>query len=673
MIRSFLRRAFGMSAVTSRRRRISVRPSVAMELLEVRSLLSGITMLGGSGRLIYSGTAADESLTVSFAAGEYTFTAGAAETITVGTNISDLDPAANVVRFSAAASETAAGVAISSLEINTAGGTDTVAINSIRSATERLEVSNSGAGDTVTVGGDLGSAGSRIGGTVILRGTAISLGGDIFTNNQAVTLDAPATLTADVQIDAGTGSVALNGAVDGTFDLDVIGGFLDLNQADIGATTALRNFSATGANSQVLGVRVTTDVDIRSNIYSVQGALTSTGGSGVATIAPRDAASNLTLSFGTVANPISNDFSGFTQVAVGDTTTGTLTINNDGIDGIGSGVGSGPAGNLDVGAPLTLTGASVVVTESINNGTNSIQIFADSVNFSGQGSPRGTGAVDITKLNAGGTLNLAGIGNRYWGLAPVTVNAAGATANFVGAVGAQTSQLNVTADVINLTHFTAIVATGTVTLNATTVNLNGGIQAGGTVQINGNLVLSGTTTFLIGGGGNLSVTGTTTANNQRITIRGAGGVAIGTISLGDVVGANLFRIDSSGAATAGTVNLNDLSALDIIVRGNVLTTDGTVTATGGNVFLAGNLTLNGNTSLSKTSGSSLHYVRVVGTINGAFDLNINSGNGVTVLTAGIGGVTPLNSATISSGGLNFLTVPIVVTNGFTWTVGTNGN
>jgi hypothetical protein len=655
------------------KRRKMKRSRLALEPLENRRLLASITLLSGTGRLIYSGTAADESLQVSFAAGEYTFTAGAEETISLGTNIVDLNPAANIVRFNAANAETSAGVPISSLEINTAAGTDTVTVNSIRSATERLDISNSGAGDAVTIGGDLGSAGSRLGGTVTLRGTSINLGGDIFTNNRAITLDAPVLLTGDATVDAGTSSVTANSTIDGTFDLDVVGGFLDLNQANIGANTALANFSATGANSQILGVRVTTDVDIDSNIYSVQGALTSTGGTGTATISPRDPGGNLTLAFGTVASPILNDFSGFAQVAIGDATTGTLTINNDGIDGIGSGVGSGPAGNLDVGAPLTLTAASVVVTESINNGANPIQIISDSVNFSGQGSPRGTGAIGVTKLNAGGTLSLTGIGNRYWGLAPITVNAAGATANFVGAIGAQTSQLNVTADVINMTHFTAVVATGTVTLNATTVNLNGGIHAGGTVQINGNLVLSGTTTFLVGTGGDLTVTGQTTANNHRVTIRSRDGVAIGAVSLGNVVGANLFKIDSSGASTAGTVNLNGLSALDVAIRALAVTTNGTVTATGGNVFIAGNLTLNGHTTLAKTSASSLHYVRVEGTINGAFDLSVNAGNGVAVFTAGIGGVTPLNTMTVISRGINFLTVPILVTNDFSWTVGTNGN
>lgn len=654
MFRSRLRQFIGRP-VSSRRNRAVFRSTATLESLEDRALPSALSMFGTS--VFYQpDAAATDDLTVSFnpGTGNYTFSVAATSaplTASAGLAGSDLNPDPRIVEFNAAAS------GLTSITIDSGEAADVVRINSWRTGNEGVLV-RAGAG-SVTVGGSLGTTGDRIGGTVSITGASINLGAGIFTTNTTVTLNGPVTLTANADIDAGSGTVQIQNTIDGAFDLKIVGGFLDIDQAAVGSGTPLANYSATGNILATRSIATTGNVTLQSNTYILQGPIS---GGATMSLTQRTPGNNVILTFGSPSNPILGDFSGFTSVLLGDSSTGTLNINNDGIDGIGSGAGAGPDGNVDFGAPTTITANSVNISESINNLTHSVDIVTNSLAFGGQGSLLGSGAFGVTKLTVGsGTLNINSFfSRRHWGTAAATINAPGAAINVSGDVGANLTTLTMNAATITFNRFTAVTSQGNMTLTGNVTAGGGLFSQTGNIQVNGNLTLNIGATFLVGAGGSFTVTGSTAGNGNRMTIRGFG--SINAVSLGSVTNVGAFQIDAIGT---NTVNLASVQANNIVVRGTTINTNGTIQSTSGSLHLIGSVVLVGNTQLVYSGTSLNQQVRVDGTISSSTNQNltVNSGNGRLNLNGAVNGVGDM---TIVTKAIQFVTAPITVTGNFNW-------
>ena len=663
MLRKLMNKIFGNSIRTRRR------PTRCSEHLEDRVLLtSNLNFVAAQQRIVLGGGAEVNNYTVAFDGTNYiiTDTSGAAVN-PIG--IVDLDGAANSVTFDPAA------LTFNRFEINGNAGDDTLDINSFRAGAEGITVFNdAGEGaDTINVNADIGSAGSRVSGNqVVLRAETVNLGASIFTSNLAATVEGvnALNLTTDATIDAGSGTVTVQGPVDGAQTLTLLGGTVIVS-GTVGGVTPVTGLVATGSTSVTTNdVTATGAITIQTDNYIPLGTL---NGSGTA---------DLTISRNTAGTQSFNADSfpfvapGFNSVTIGSALTTTLTITSDGDNNPGTGA-------FGFDADLTLIGGTISLNDHLNQGTHSLTLRADTtLNFNGITGATGTGTVNIEKLNAGGTLTVNGklgvpTSPNFWGAAPLVISGPGSTVTFTNGVGSAFASINATADTLNFNHSSALTAQGDITLTGN-VNLNGGITSfNGNVIVLGSLNLTGNTLFKAGVGGIIGVQNDVTANGFNMLFRGNGG-ALGFVQInGDVIGAGQFRVDSSGASTADQIILNDVSATDIVLRAATLTHFfGDITSSGsinivGPVFLTApgpNATVN-----ITNGGLATHLMQFSGTINGGNTLNINSGLARTTFTGAIGGTDPLANLTVNSGGLNTITQPITVTGDVIWTVGTDGN
>ena len=215
LFRNRLRRLMGAAVGTKRRHRSGRRRNsqVVFESLESRVLLSNVNLIpAAGGQLFYSGSAAANTLTISYdsALTRYTFADSEAIAAIGGLAGFDLDPSANTLMF-----DVTAVAAFNRMTLNPAGGDDNVTVSSFRPGVEGFEMQDAaGQGtDSLTINGNIGNAGSRTTRPVTLRGETINVGAGIFTANQTVSVTnlAPAvgnlTLTGNVTLDAGAGSV----------------------------------------------------------------------------------------------------------------------------------------------------------------------------------------------------------------------------------------------------------------------------------------------------------------------------------------------------------------------------------------------------------------------------------------------------------------------------------
>ncbi|MCA9079288.1 MAG: hypothetical protein KDA58_01965 [Planctomycetaceae bacterium] len=645
------------------------RSAVRSELLEDRTLLSNLNLINASGtvndRIVLGGGAEVNNFVVSYnpGTGVYRFedTSGTAINAIGGLAGLDTNPAANIVEFHA---PTAEGVTdFVRIEINPNAGDDTVIINGFRAGDEGLVIHDdaSEGNDTVTINGDIGSAGSRVSGNnVLINGETINFSGSVFTDNLDVSVRSGAggiNIAGSPHIDVGTGTVTFEGTVDGAGDLGVVGDFIDFLDV-VGGTTPLNSLTATGATVRTQDA-VTVDggdMIFQADLYIPQGNLNGTADLVIRrnTAGPR----NITTTSFNFIQP------GFNSVTIGSSLTTTLSLGDDGNDDL-------LTGSLDVGAPLILIGQDIVIGDSIQQGTHTVTFRPEnSINFSGVGGAVGTGDSFIEKQTMGGTLTVVANTGSSWGNNHLSLSAPGATVTFEREVGPNFGAFSATADTLNFNFISAVVAQGDVTLNANTINLNGGIfSTAGSVDVTGNLNLAGNILFRVAGGQSVSVVGDVTGGGN-VLVRGVGG-AIDTVTFnGNVnIGGN-FQIDSSGGSTAANVDLASVSASNIVVRGLDIDLLGGAIASTSNVQLIGPVDVVGTTSIA-SGGAADQYVQLTGAVTSAgADLTVNSGGGRTQFGAA---VTGLNNLTVTSGGTNFIIAPINIAGNIQWTVGVNGN
>ncbi|MBL7859819.1 MAG: autotransporter-associated beta strand repeat-containing protein, partial [Cyclobacteriaceae bacterium] len=523
---------------------------------------------------------------------------------------------------------------VSNLTINNPGGT--VSLTTTTSVTNQLTVPQgtfSLAGNNITSVGALNMTGSTISG-----GGTITLAGDVTTNAAGT----PATISANIDVGGGTRTffvddtaavpdLNISGIISGTGGIIKEGiGSMNLSNAANGysgsttANTGILRINAGGGaipNSSALVINSTLDLNGNNEIA---GSLAGTGTvrSGVA--------GTLTLTVG--GDNTSTTFSGVIQngsaTSIGITKNGTgaftlsgantysgITllsggaININSATALGTGTFTIAGGNIDntSGGPITLTNNnlqnwnsnfSFLGSNPLNLGTGAVtlnanrQVTTDASTLTVGGVIGG--AFRLTKAGAG-ELALNGA-NTYSG---TTLNAGILSINNTNALGNVGSAFIINGGSIDNT------TGGTVTTASYPQNWNGDFTFIGTQSLRlgaGNVTL----------GGNRLVT----TNANTLTVGGviAGGFSLAKAGAGalSLSGANTF----SGGTTlnAGTLNINDASALGAV---------------------GGTFTINGGT-IDNTSGGAITTVNYPQTWGGDFSFtgtnNLNLGTGAVSLS-----------------------------------------
>ncbi|MEQ9411987.1 MAG: hypothetical protein RIK87_30025 [Fuerstiella sp.] len=525
--------------------------------------------------------------------------------------------------------------------------------------------------------------GVQLTGTVTVSGASVVVtsGGDTGENVLVTgSIDAAVADTTALTLDGGNfGNSEVTGAV--------------------GTGTRLQSLTVRGDTVTTQAVNVNTDLTARGGNIRLQGTVTGSG-SGTATFAP--AVAGRTLDFFNnpthtrvgvntriTTNTLSNIAVGaFGKFQFGDSATGIVRVHPNTDNSIATGA-------MNLTTDTEFEGGAIIVSEDIQQNANTLTFETD--NLAIYRVAAGTGDVVINKLTAGGTLELRGnlAAKTTWGNNAITINALGATVNAPAAgaalpvlglgtdqpqvnLGGPNASLTINADTLNALASSAVVSSGLLALNVDTLNLVGGVQTAGagTVTMGNagaavNNVGGGPLSVLLRTGSDLSLANYD-GNGGSLAIRGVGG-ELGTVTIASTTDTGLFSVGTSGGNDAATLNLGNIQAASIAARGNAINLNGIVDATAGNASLIGNVTLTGDSQLLNTSGSATSQVRVEGTIDGAFDLIVNAGNGGVVFTQTIGGGTALDNMTVTSGGISYLTVAITVSNDFSWTIGTVGN
>lgn len=446
----------------------------------------------------------------------------------------------------------------------------------------------------------------------------------------------------------------------------------------IGGTTAILSLRANGSVVTLRDVFVTTgNILLEGGEIALLGDLNGSGGANSVVFAPN--ATNGTLEvYNTATSPSSgnmtidkSDLSRVTgtieKMVFGSNSTGNVTFFPDADPLL-------TTGSLSLTRNVEFRGNTVTLNESIDQNSFMVDCFANTLNVN---QPIvDVGAVTFTKLSPGGTFVVNGnFGQAGWGANDLAVN------NLTGAVtmnghfgGLNVATVTVNAVTLNtVSQNSAIEANGDVTLNVTTLNENGGVYSTtGNVFIGGNVVsTAGPLTFLVPAGKDFTINGSVTAAGN-ISIRGRN-AAIANVNInGNVVTTGTFNIDSSGAQTATNVNIDGVSASGIVMRGVNIGLGGNLTATAGSVHVLGATTLQANVVMT-SSGLGTHFVRIDGAINGAFNLESQSGLGITHFVGEIGGVTPLANMLVRAGRYNFIYQNIMVTGTFDWQSGDTAN
>jgi len=654
-------------------RRSSRRGCSSPESLEIRALLvTNLNLIDAAGvvndRISFTGGNEVNNYVISYNSGTdvYRFedTTGTAINVIGGLTGLDTNPSASIVEFSAAAAEAVTNFV--SIQINAGGGDDSITINSIRNGDEGISVADAAGTDTLTINGNIGTAGSRVtGSNVVLRAENVNLQGGIFATGVAVTIGgtATATLTGSFEVDSTGATVTFENALNGAQSLKVTGGTLFIN-GSVGNVTPLTNLELTGSalvRTQVVTVN-TGNLIVQADTYQPQNTV-----SGTANLVLRRNTAG-TQSFNADYAPLNSG--NWSSVTLGSALTTTLTIASDGDPSVAT-------GSMSVFGNLNLVGLNILVQDSIQQGANQVTFIAENnLTFStGVGAAVGTGNVNVNKLTPGGTLTVNGRlggGTRPWGNNAVFVNALGSTVLFNDAVGSTMTSLTAVADNLIFDGAAAVTAQGNVTLIANTITLDAGaFSVTGDVLIQGNLILAGNNLLRVSAGQDVTVTGTVTANGRNLIVRSSGG-AINQISFnGNVNGAGSFLIDSSGVNTAANVSLAGVSGTSILVRAANIEVQGDLTS-GGNVQLVGAIDITGTRTIT-SGGLATNSVRFDGLLEsntaGTDTLIVQAGLGTVVFGQDVGGVRALSSLAVNASANNTLSRNITVENNFLWNNG----
>lgn len=546
--------------------------------------------------------------------------------------------------------------------------TMTVANDIVLTSSGELSATN---GVTATMTGLISGAGQLViggSGTVVLN-HAVS---NTFSGGVQIT-NGTLQISADGQLGDAAGTIDFNAGVGDRATLAVetaAGAFssardITLSGAESGQievlSTGLATFSGNITGTGALDISGTGDAVLSGTIDNEGGLSVSSSGdvtiSGLMT-----GEGGLSISGGAISTTtLSNNANTFTgNVTV---TSGTLAVSNDGqlgdaandivfnaavgavgtlvIDGavpfvtardINFGAADAGDGRITVTGTATHNGLLVGVNDLFKAGAGTLILTGNNVGFTG-GFTISAGTLEVTQVGA--------LGGDAQG---VTFAGVDVTLAFTLGAGAFTS-----------TEDFLLQDSATITSDATSLRLEGGISGGGSV-----LTLDGLTNYTLAG----PITGSLGMNLSAGTVTFDLAPAI-TSTINGVLSGSGFTLDGGGTLVLGGTNafVGDVR----IVSGTLdINSVGALGAAGNNIeFVAGGTgTINLGTSLTAANTIELNA-----------DANITIEGGVTATLSGVisgaGALTVGGTGTVVLGGANTLTGNVVI-NRATVQVGTNG-
>ena len=673
-------------------------PRLNAESLEVRTLLSSVSVVGAEARVMGT-NAENNNFTIDYndTADEYTITDTNAITA-VGANVTQVN--ANTV--------TVDGGALSNrILVRTFAGTNSVAVNANGGAdfgNEGLRINDDAGTESILIGdGGVAVAGPTTianRGQIVLLGDTIELDGDLTTFDQAIRVGNTATgstvtITGDVDVmgNGVLGQVAFDSEiVDNGGQLRAEGENVFFNESiTIERVDAIAsNLVTLDGDLTLVGGGVRTAVFVGDTQVDVSGAIT--GGDFVslesADIRVDDVETERilfrggTIDFGGTVAPVTagTGLATFQSRVPGETVSvfNLATAPNDldamnvdltdlaevasfGLIQFGGMQSDGSqttevefVGDLDNGTRLLLPGDVQVVAETITLGEGidtgvagtsdyTIDLIAMTIDTANNRPFSGDGEVGVLALSMGiggdGTVTVNG---RFVGRGGTTVPdlvLAGGEVTFAGEVGSFASVTS-TAGTLNLDHFTALTSEGDITLNSV-VNSDGGLFADGNILVDGDLNLTGDQ-LLMGrtAGVDITVTGDVIGNGFDFQARGRS-ADVGTISLGDVTNVGRFSILRATDANLGTVQSNGAaSGSDVQVRvANNLSIGGDITAPDTIDLRFATADLDGGNRTIAVSGDQTDRIQLIGDLVGTETLTVDIDAGSFVRVGADGGVT----------------------------------
>ncbi|MBK1987517.1 CHAT domain-containing protein, partial [Sphaerospermopsis aphanizomenoides BCCUSP55] len=515
--------------------------------------------------------------------------------------------------------------------------------------------------------------------SITLAANTTNLNADITTNNRDINISKDVLLGNNVNLNSGSGTIALNGKVDGNQDLNITAG--DLNFGDeIGSIAKLNNLniSNTGITTIPKNIATTGNIIFNGRLTLTEGgaklfttdngnisfANTVDGNSDLTTTA-----NNGTVSFNDVVggttklNSLTSNATQ-TQIENNISTTGNINITSNLIKLTGTTTQelNSESGNITVNSPLELTGggAKLFTTDNGNisfantvDGDSDLTTTANNGTVSFNDVVGGTTKLNSLTSNASQTQvgnNISTTGNiTFHGLVNLTGNniafdSENENITFNSTINGLTTDLNLSAVTGNLT-LGDVVNVNSLTTTAANTNIANNIITTGIQTYNGGVTLTGNNPKTFNStNNNINFTSTINGLNTDLNLS----AVTGNLTLGDAVNVN------SLTTTAANTNI-----------ANNITTTGIQTYNGG-------VTLTGNNP--KTFNSTNNEINFTSTINGlTTDLNLNAGTGNLTL----GDAVNVNSLTTTAANTNIAnnitTTGIQTYNGGVTLTGTNSN
>jgi autotransporter-associated beta strand protein/T5SS/PEP-CTERM-associated repeat protein len=485
---------------------------------------------------------------------------------------------------------------------------------------------NSYNGGTKLNGGTLavaanGALGASSGGLTFAGGTLEATSS--FSTARAVTIngsgtfsvDSGATLSVSSPL-AGSGTLAKTGT--GTLSLTGAGSSVNVLNVNAGSL-------AFGGGSLTLTSNANNTIYLNVGGGSAT-ALTVSGG---AVVSSTGAGSNagVAIDAGAVVTGTGSQLKSVDELAVGNTTVGSLTVQNSGFCGV-------PSSFLVAGNWTGSSGAVFVET----GGT-----VTTAVTLIGSGT------------SATGSLNVAGAGSQLAALYYVSIGEGGSGTAVVQSAGAVTSQITTVANNPGSTGSVTVTDPGSTWTNSTNTYFGGNGASppapGGTATLtvaNGGSYVTGGTFYILRSDGTINVNGGTLSVGSFSV---ASGVTPNlTLSDGTAGPALTIGIDNSSSTwsfpfadgPAGPATINKTGTGTLTLTGHLTNTGGYM-ASQGIIDFNGALVQPGTGTLAAAAGATMQYdngARVFGGFLAGPGTHIVNGATFT-------GVTSFNSATIS--------------------------
>ncbi|MCC1496990.1 hypothetical protein, partial [Alcanivorax sp. 1008] len=581
--------------------------------------------------------------------------------------------------------------------------TGDVTLNDVALAGITLDTLEADSNVIITAGGDTAitnDAALNLEGTVTGSLDATATTGGITDSNTLIV-----TVSADFNAQAG---IVLSDLQATDIAADTASGAIDITNDSAAATTVTSltttgadiSFTQTGAGVPTF-TTVTTDgvgtISLTADAgLSVDGAVSTAGGD---------------ITINADSDGIATGSGLFTLAATGsiDTAGGNLTVTGADFDflagssmTVGAGVfdlifsrpGSLCLGNA-AGCQINLDNTDLQVLTNttddleLDNSGNAIladaaDFYTDDVTLIGSTIDNAPGVTTIGLTNIGAlTLTASGNigGNDALGVSATTVDVtdaldvtlfddgAGDTGYTIGSNLNPVGAVSITESTSDLT-ISSIDANSTVILDAqvASLNINGAIDAGGTVQLNGTTAINlGADVNTTAGNIEFNDAVTVTADSQVDTSAGGGNIIFTGLIDGQAINAQSLTLTAGGGnvdlqaavggttalanfeiVSAATADLDSVTAADINVVADQINLNGAdYIAQNGNALFDGPVDLTTNVSVDSSTADG--DITFTDTVDGAFDLTLTAGAGAIDLQAAAGATAALaNFAVISA-------------------------